>query len=93
MDNFTVYVMDEKGHNQQLLLDIKVNEMAYHDSYVYFTNYKDGFKLYRIQLDGTDLRRLTDVRVKSLDIDLNRGGILYREYDTDKLRIHYFNTL
>jgi hypothetical protein len=65
-DSWSLYVYD--GQEHQKISDDKPASINIVDDTIYFANYSEGFKLYRISVNGDSRKKLTDYGVTNVNV-------------------------
>lgn len=63
------------GSNNSVAFSGKVTDFNVQGDYIYYSNYQDGYKLYRLKKDGTENKKLVDE--KAFYMNLAGGWIFY----------------
>lgn len=87
-DNLKLYKMDLNARTlkAQKVSDTRVQFLAHHDDWLYFSNYSNGGYLAKMRLDGSSLQVVREVEIDALKIERNK--LTYKNTDGKYLYFH-----
>ena len=87
-DNLKLHKIDLNARTlkAQKVSDTRVQFLAHHDGWLYFSNYSNGGYLSKIKLDGSNLQVVRDIKIAALKIEGDK--LTYKNTDGKYLYFH-----
>jgi len=86
---YNPYKADDDFNELEKLNDDDVQGLIYNDGYLYYSNYSDGGKIYRMKTDGTEKTKLNDTYCDFFNV---YDGWVYYINESDNYKIYKMKT-